>query len=298
MKSIIETIKNNKILTSDGAWGTYLQERGLKPGECPELWNITHRDEVLSIAESYIKAGSDIILTNSFGANPTKLGHYDLKERIHEINETAAAISREAAGSDHFVFGSIGPTGEMLMMGNISGETLQKGFYTQAKALAKGGVDAICIETMSAIDEACLAIQAAKEATDLEIACTFTFEKTIQGNYRTMMGVSPLDMVSAVKEAGATIIGTNCGNGFDQMIDIVGEIRKVDSSTPILVQANAGKPVIQDGKTIFPETPQSMAAKVNDLIKSGANIIGGCCGTTPDHIKAIVNEVNKINKGN
>lgn len=298
MKSIIETINNNKILISDGAWGTYLQEKGLKPGECPELWNITHRDKVLSMAKSYIDAGSDIILTNSFGANPTKLNHYNLKERTAEINEAGAAISREAAGSDHFVFGSMGPTGEMLMMGNVTKETLYKGFYLQAKALAKGGVDVICIETMSAIDEACLAIRASKEATDLEIACTFTFEKTVQGTYRTMMGVSPPDMVTAVKEAGASIIGTNCGNGFDQMIDIVGEIRKVDSSTPVLVQANAGKPEIKDGKTVFPESPQSMASKVDKLITNGANIIGGCCGTTPEHIKAIVNEIKQINKGN
>jgi 5-methyltetrahydrofolate--homocysteine methyltransferase len=146
---------------------------------------------------------------------------------------------------------------------------------------------------MSALDEACLAIKAAKEATHLEIACTFTFEKTVQGTFRTMMGVSPADMVPAVKKAGASIIGTNCGNGFHQMIHIVREIRKIDSSTPLLVQANAGKPVIKDGKTVFPETPESMASKVNELINSGANIIGGCCGTTPEHIKALSKEINK-----
>ncbi|MEJ2627418.1 MAG: homocysteine S-methyltransferase family protein [bacterium] len=293
MKSVIETIEKNKTLVSDGAWGTFLHQQGLKPGECPELWNITHRDKVLLIAKSYIEAGADIILTNSFGGHPIKLEHYGLQERTTEINEAAAAISREAAGIDQFVFGSMGPSGAMLMMGEISEETLYKGFYTQAKALAKGGVDVICLETMSAIDEACLAIKAAKEATTLEIACTFTFEKTVQGTFRTMMGVSPADMVPAVKEAGASIIGANCGKGFDQMIYIVREIRKMDSSTPILVHANAGNPVVKDGKTIFPETPQSMASKVNELINSGANIIGGCCGTTPEHIKAIAQEIKK-----
>jgi 5-methyltetrahydrofolate--homocysteine methyltransferase len=179
----------------------------------------------------------------------------------------------------------------MLMMGEISEETLYDGFCVQAEALKKGGVDAICIETMSALDEACLAIRAACKSTGLEVVCTFTFEKTLSGEYRTMMGVSVAEMVQAVKEAGASIIGSNCGNGFDQMIDIVREIRNIDAVTPILVHANAGKPIFQDGKTVFPETPEMMAAKVRDMIKSGANIIGGCCGTTPTHIQRLVDAV-------
>ena len=291
MNSLLAALKNNKVLISDGAWGTFLHERGLQPGECPELWNSTHRDDVFAIAKSYIDAGADIILTNSFGGSPAKLEHYGLQDRTAELNETAAAISREAAGADHLVLGSIGPTGVMLMMGEVSEETLYDGFCVQAEALKKGGVDALCIETMSALDEACLAIRAARESTGLEVACTFTFEKTINGEFRTMMGVSPAEMVQAVKEAGATVIGTNCGNGFDQMIDIVREIRNIDPFTPILVHANAGKPVFQDGKTVFPETPEMMAAKVKDLIKSGANIIGGCCGTTPAHIQGLVHAV-------
>jgi 5-methyltetrahydrofolate--homocysteine methyltransferase len=251
------------------------------------LWNITHREDVLAIAKSYIDSGADIILTNSFGGSPFKLEHYGLKDRTAELNEAAAAISREAAGEDHFVLGSIGPTGVMLMMGEVSEQALYDGFSIQAQSLKKGGVDAICIETMSAIDEASLAIRAAKESTGLEVACTFTFDKTANGEFRTMMGVSPAEMVQALKEAEADIIGTNCGNGFDQMIEIVQEIRKVDSTTPVLVHANAGKPTFQDGKTIFPETPEMMAGKVQSLIQSGANIIGGCCGTTPQHIHAL-----------
>jgi 5-methyltetrahydrofolate--homocysteine methyltransferase len=291
MRSLLTALKNNKVLISDGAWGTFLHQRGLQPGECPELWNITHRADVFAIAKSYIDAGADIILTNSFGGSPSKLEHYGLKDRTAELNETAAAISREAAGIDHLVLGSIGPTGVMLMMGEISEETLYEGFYIQAEALKKGGVDAICIETMSALDEACLAIRAARESTGLEVACTFTFEKTVRGEYRTMMGVSLVEMIQAVKDAGASIIGTDCGNGFNQMIDIVQEIRSIDPITPVLVHANAGKPVFQDGKTVFPETPEMMAAKVQDLIKSGANIIGGCCGTTPAHIQKLVDTI-------
>ncbi|MGD1044575.1 MAG: homocysteine S-methyltransferase family protein [Bacteroidota bacterium] len=287
MSSLLAALKNNKVLVSDGAWGTFLHQRGLQPGECPELWNVTHRSDVFSIAKSYIDAGADIILTNSFGGSPSKLEHYGLQDRTTELNEAAAAISREAAGGDHLVLGSIGPTGVMLMMGQVSAETLYEGFCIQAAALKKGGVDAMCVETMSDLEEACIAIRAARESTGLEVACTFTFEKTISSEYRTMMGVSPADMVGAVKEAGASVIGTNCGNGFDQMIEIVKEIRSVDLSTPILVHANAGKPLFQDGKTVFPETPEMMVAKVQDLIKSGANIIGGCCGTTPAHIQAL-----------
>ena len=291
MKSLLETLKDGRTLVSDGAWGTFLHKLGLQPGDCPELWNVTHRGEVLSIAKSYIDAGADMILTNSFGGSPFKLEHFGLKDRAYELNKAAAEISREAAGENHFVLGSIGPTGALLMMGQISGQELYEGFAIQAKALKEGGADAICVETMSAIDEASIAVRAAKESTGLEIVCTFTFEKTIAGDFRTMMGVSPTAMVSAVKAAGASIIGSNCGNGFEQMIDIVKEIRSVEPAIPILVHANAGKPAYIEGKTVFPDTPQDMAAVTPALIKAGANIIGGCCGTTPEHIKALVNAV-------
>jgi 5-methyltetrahydrofolate--homocysteine methyltransferase len=293
MKSLLELLKKGNILISDGAWGTLLHQRGLQPGECPELWNITHRDDVYAIAKSYIDAGSDIILTNSFGGHPIKLEHYGLQDRAAELNKAAGSISREAAGADHIVLGSIGPTGKILMMGEISEEKLHEGFCIQAEALKDGGIDAICIETMSAIDEAIIAIRAAKESANLEVVCTFTFDKTALGEYRTMMGVSPEEMVHAVKEAGADVIGTNCGNGFDQMIEIVRAIRKADNFTPLLVHANAGKPIYENGVTIFPETPEMMGAKVNELINCGANIIGGCCGTTPEHIKVLAREIRK-----
>jgi 5-methyltetrahydrofolate--homocysteine methyltransferase len=293
MNSLLAALKKGKVLVSDGAWGTLLHQRGLKPDECPELWNITHRNDVFAVAKGYIDAGADMIETNSFGGSPTKLTHYGLQDRAYELNEAAAAISREAAGSNHFVLGSMGPTGVMLVTEEVPEKTIFEGFCLQAKALKKGGVDALCIETMSALDEACLAIRAAKESTGLEIICTFTFEKTIAGEFRTMMGVTPAEMARAVTRAGASIIGTNCGNGFDQMIDIVREIRGVDQSTPVLVHANAGKPTIRDGETVFPESPEMMAAKVNELIMAGANIIGGCCGTTPAHIRALAREIRK-----
>lgn len=291
MRSLLSAIAKSKILISDGAWGTLLHKRGLQPGDCPESWNISHKSDVAAVAQGYVDAGADMILTNSFGGNPVKLAHYGLADKTAEFNEAAAAISREAAGENRLVLASMGPTGVILMMGEVSEEELYQGFYTQAKALQKGGVDGFCIETMSAIDEACCAIKAAKAATGLEVACTFTFEKTVTGEYRTMMGVAPAEMVEAVKEAGADVIGTNCGNGIDGMIEIVKEIRSVDTTIPILVHANAGKPVLENGSTVFPETPEIMASKALELARAGASIIGGCCGTTPAHIAALAKKL-------
>lgn len=293
MRPLLEELATGRHLVSDGAWGTALQQSGLETGTCPELWNVTHRTEVLGIALSYVEAGADIILTNSFGGNPYKLAHYGLRERTSELNKAAAAISREAAGADHYVLGSIGPSGIILMMGEVTEAALYDAFRIQAEALAKGGADAICVETMSALDEASLAIRAARDATGLAVICTFTFEKTLDGAYRTMMGVSPSSMVEAVKAAGASVIGANCGNGFDQMIDIVQQIRREDNTTPILIQANAGTPIVNNNETVFPEKPAAMAAKVGALIKNGANIIGGCCGTTPAHIRAIAKAIKE-----
>jgi 5-methyltetrahydrofolate--homocysteine methyltransferase len=293
MKSLLAALRRGQPLVSDGAWGTFLYQRGLTPGECPELWNVTHPADVAAIAESYVAAGADIILTNSFGGSPHKLAAYGLADRAAELNVAAAAISRAAAGGGHFVLGSMGPTGVMLMMGEVPEETLAEGFALQAAALQRGGVDALCLETFSAVDEASVAIRAAKDATGLEIACTFTFEKTVTGDFRTMMGVSVEEMVAAVKEAGADIIGTNCGNGFEQMINIVRAIRRVDTTTPVLVHANAGKPLFIDGRTLYPETPADMAGRVGELLAAGANIVGGCCGTGPAHIRALADAIRR-----
>jgi 5-methyltetrahydrofolate--homocysteine methyltransferase len=291
MKTIVETVKAGAVLVSDGAWGTFLHKKGLEPGQCPELWCVTRRDDVLDIAKSYVSAGSDMIETNSFGASRFKLAHYGLDNRAAEINEAAAAISREAAGPDRHVIASIGPTGKILMMGDVTEDAVYDAFAEQAAALERGGADACCIETMTAIDEARLAVKAARDATKLEVVCTFTFDKTVDGTYRTMMGVSPSEMAREMTAAGAHIIGTNCGNGMAQMIEIVREIRKADQKTPVLVHANAGLPQNKDGSIIFPETPDMMAELTPALIDAGANIIGGCCGTTPEHIAAIVRAV-------
>ncbi|MCK5804444.1 MAG: homocysteine S-methyltransferase family protein [Lentisphaeria bacterium] len=284
---ISDAVKAGRTLVSDGAWGTFLQKKGLQPGECPELWCVDRPEDVLDIAAGYIAAGADMVEADSFGATSYKLEHYGLADRVGEINEAAARISRQAAGENNWVIASVGPTGKMLLLGDVTEEQLYESFREQVVALEKGGADAICIETMTALDEACLAIRAAKENTNCEIICTFTFDLTLQGDYRTMMGISPTDAATTAVESGADIVGTNCGNGMERMIDIVKEIRAAVPETPILVHANAGLPQNVDGVDVFPDTPEDMAGMTADIVAAGANIVGGCCGTTPDHIKAI-----------
>lgn len=283
--NILDKLKQGKILLSDGALGTILQSKGLKPGECPELWNITHRSVVKEIAESYLQAGSDIISTNSFGGSRIKLSQYGLGERCAEINQEAAAIYREAAGNTRHVAGSIGPTGKMLLMGDVTETELLDTFTEQAIALEEGGADIIIVETMSAADEASLAVRAARAATGCTVIITMTFSMDLNGDYHTMMGVSPEEMVILMKEAGAHIIGSNCGNGIRDMIAVARAIRSADDKIPVIIQANAGLPELIEGMTVFRESPEMMASFIPDLIKAGVNIIGGCCGTTPAHIK-------------
>ena len=294
MKSIVQQLKNGKFLVSDGAWGTFLQQKGLKPGECPESWNLSHPDEVLDIARSYIEAGADMIETNSFGGTSFKLSLYGFGDKISEINIAASNISRKAAGGSKFVLGSIGPTGKLIMTGEVTGEELYLAFKEQAIALEKGGADALVIETMSDLEEAKCAIQACKENTSCEIICTMTFEKSDERAYHTMMGITPAQMVEELGDSGVSILGANCGNGMFDMIGITEEIRSRNKDIPILIHANAGKPIYKDGITTFRESPLEMASYVKGLLNAGANIVGGCCGTTPEHIRKINEIVRKM----
>ncbi len=288
MKTILERIAQGEILISDGAMGTFLHAKGLGLGECPEAWCISHPAAVREIAESYIAAGSDIVETNSFGGSSLRLEAYQLAGKAREINLAAAALAREAMGNKGYVAASVGPTAQFLKQER--GKALPAQFYDsfkeQAMALAEGGADALCVETMSSLLEAVEAIRAAKENTKLPVICTFTFDAKPRGFF-TIMGVTPERAAKEAVAAGADVVGTNCGNGIANMIEIARQMRAAVPGVPIMVQANAGLPVAESGKTVFKETPEYMASKVEELIKAGANIIGGCCGTTPDHIAAM-----------
>ena len=288
MGKLTDKIEEGRVLISDGAWGTFLHQKGLKVQECPESWNIERPADVMEIAKSYVDAGADIILTNSFGGSPFKLAAYGLENQTFELNRAAAEISKKAAGDQALVLGSVGPTGKMVMMGEVTEEDLLEGMREQVRGLVAGGVDGIVLETMSDLEEARITIEAVKSVTDLDVACTFTFSRTQTGEYRTMMGTGVTEFLEMTREAGANVVGANCGNGTAGMIEVVREMRTIDVDIPILVHANAGLPQYRDGETVFPESPGEMAPQMKELVAAGANIVGGCCGTTPDHIRLIV----------
>jgi 5-methyltetrahydrofolate--homocysteine methyltransferase len=295
MNSILAALRENKILVSDGGWGTFLVAAGLGAGECPELWNVEHPDVVKYIASTYHDAGADIVMTNSFGGTRISLEAFGLGERAAELNEAAARLSREAVGDKAIVMASVGPTGKILMMGEVSEQEVYDAFAEQAIALARGGADACSVETMAALDEAGIAARAVKENTDLELICSFTYNMRTDSGYRSMMGVSPAEMAKSMLAEGADILGINCSIGPVEMIEVVRDLRAAAPDSPILVHPNAGMPQrADDGGVTYPESPEAMARRVPDLIAAGATIIGGCCGTGQDHIRAIARAVKVL----
>ncbi len=295
MGIILERLAKKKLLVSDGAWGTMLQAQGLQGGDIPEEWNASHPDAVRSVAAAYDKVGCDIVLSCTFGGSSAKLKKCGLGERVAELNEKGARLSLE--GAPHAVIAaSVGPTGEFLEpLGDVTEAEMEAIYAEQIAAIFKAGVKALCIETMSSVEEAACAIRAAKKLNkNADVICTMTFSGSPHG-YKTMMGVSCEQAAKGLTEAGADIVGANCGNGPEQMVTIAAEMRK-HTDKPILIHANAGMPQLVDGKTVFKQTPADMAAKVKELVSAGASIIGGCCGTTPEHIAAIKAAVDQLRK--
>ena len=292
MKSFLERVAQGEILVSDGAMGTFLYARGLGAGECPESWCVSHPEVVRGIAEAYVAAGSDIVETNSFGGSECKLERYGFGDRVREFNRAAAALAKEAIAGRGYVAASVGPTGHIVEEegGDVTAAQLYEAFAAQVAALAEGGADAICVESMSSLLEALAAVKAARENTALPVICTFTFEPGVKG-FRTMMGLRPDRAAREIAAAGAHVVGANCGNGIAPMIDIARQMRAAAPDVPILIQANAGAPVVVGGRTVFQELPAYMASRVRELVAAGANIVGGCCGTTPEHIAAMAQAV-------
>ena len=286
-------LDEKKVLIVDGAWGTELMNRGLTPREVPDAWNIDRPEEIYSVALSYVNAGADIILTNTFGGSPLKLAKRGLAEKTAEINRLGTEISKKAASGRVLVFGSIGPTGELIKPLGAATETeLVKGFAEQAKAVAAGGADGIVVETMLDLAEAKAALRAVKENTSLPVGVTMTFSKAGH-NYATLMGVRPEQAAAELDKAGADIVGANCGAGIDLMIEVARLMRPA-TSLPIWCKPNAGLPELVEGKTVYRESPEKMASRFRDLVEAGANMIGGCCGSTPAHIRALVSERNRL----
>jgi 5-methyltetrahydrofolate--homocysteine methyltransferase len=289
MEAILNRIKQGEILIGDGAMGSLLMARAkdLIKGKCPEFINLSRTDILEEIARLYLEAGADIIQTNTFGGSPLKLSAYNLQDQTEEINRVAVQAVRKAVDGKAYVSASCGPCGKMLKpYGTVEPEEMYQSFLRQLKVIIEAGADIICVETMTDIKEALLAIKAAKNISPtIPLMATMTFDKTPRGFY-TMMGVNIEKAASELEAAGADIIGSNCGNGIEKMIEVAKEFKKF-TSLPLIIQANAGLPTVKDDVVVYPETPEFMAEKSKELAAAGVSIIGGCCGTTPEHIRAI-----------
>ena len=284
--SILERLSRGDILISDGATGTYLQDRGLEPGGCPEEFNASHPEIVRGMATAYFEAGSDMVLTNSFGGNRFMLKKYGYGDRLREFNRLASEHARSAAPPGGYVVGSVGPSGEFLEpLGEVTETEMFEAFVEQVTALEEGGADAVVVETMTALEEATLAIRAAKEHTGLTVMATMVFDKGPRGFF-TMMGVTPARAATELSAAGADVVGSNCGNGIEGMVEVAKEMRQATDGY-MLVHSNAGLPELRNGEVVYPEGPDWMAERFQALVEAGVNIVGGCCGTTPDHIRAL-----------
>lgn len=277
-----------RILLSDGAMGTLLQAAGLQPGECGDLWNVTHPERVLQIQQRYVEAGSDCLTTNTFRANRIALESQGLERETEQINRRAVEIAKEALGGrSGFVLGDIGPFGGLLEpYGLTTAEEAESAFLEQAKVLVDAGVDAIIIETMTALEELEISIRAAREAGARCVIASVAFDLSQDGTQvRTMMGVSPGQAVELIQRAGADVAGTNCGANVDiDWATRILEQYRQNSDLPLLAQPNAGKPTLIEGKAVYHRDAESMASKLPQLIDAGARIVGACCGSTPEHI--------------
>ncbi|MCP2520833.1 homocysteine S-methyltransferase family protein [SCandidatus Aminicenantes bacterium Aminicenantia_JdfR_composite] len=285
-KSILD-IANERIVLFDGANGSQLIKLGLPKGTCPESWNIERPEIVKEVHRKYFLAGSDAVLTNTFGGNRIKLSQFGLGDRAFEINFKGAQLACEVKPEEKFVGGDIGPTGKFLRpYGTYTPEEFEEVFYEQADALVKGGVDFLIIETMYDLKEALCALKAAKRAGSMPVLVSLTFNKTKKGFF-TLMGNSVEEVISELEKEGVDGIGANCTLNSEDMVPLVEEIRRY-TDLPLIIQANAGQPIIDmDGNINYEQSVDDYVKYIPEIIKRGANIIGGCCGTDPHYIEKI-----------
>jgi 5-methyltetrahydrofolate--homocysteine methyltransferase len=287
LEGLLSHLRAGKMVLADGAWGTRMQAMGLQGGDCPEEWNVSKPEQIKQIAHEYFEAGADFCMSNTFGGTKYRLVRHGYADKVHEFNRAGAALSVEVANKfDRPVGASVGPTGEFIEPeGMLSHKEMRDAFREQMAALKEGGADFVCIETMYVVDEAVAAIKAAREL-DLFCAVCMTYDSDGRGGYQTMTYATIEESIHALDQAGADILGTNCGHGIAEMVKIARLIRPL-TKKPLMVKSNAGLPKQIDGKLVYRETPQMLADHVTELRDIGIGIVGGCCGTTPEHIAAL-----------
>ena len=285
---LIRRARAGEIIVFDGGYGTMLFAAGLLDGACPELWNDTHPDVVRGIHKGYFDAGSDFVETNTFGGTRLKLSAYQIPERTRDLNIKGAQLARSVCPPGKCVAGSIGPTSHIVEpYGDTSEDELFTNFKEQAEALVEGGVDLFAVETMMYPEETLAAIKGCKTAADLPVMATMFFQYEEANNRdRTMWGNSPAEVAKTLLEAGADVVGMNCGRGPDRAIVIIREMRAV-TDAPLAAYPNAGLPVMKEGQVTYELGPEEMAGDYPALIDAGCNIVGACCGSTPEHIRKI-----------
>jgi 5-methyltetrahydrofolate--homocysteine methyltransferase len=288
-KPLLEAVKERPLL-GDGAMGTQLMFAGLEQGGCGEAWNLTHPEKVLAIQRRYAEAGSDCVLTNTFGGSRIMLNRHGCRDKVIEVNQAAVRITRESFGDRvGYVIGDIGPFGGLMEpYGDFTETQVREAFNEQAQALVDAGADAIIIETQTGLEELGIAIKAAKQAGAPCVIGSMAYDVTLDGStFRTMMGIDPERAAEFMEEHGADVVALNCGTGMDMQRarDAVLRYRSV-TSLPVMAQPNAGLPKLIEMKVVYDETPQDMVSGMVPLLEAGANIVGACCGSTPDHIRA------------
>jgi len=290
---------NKGLFLLDGAMGTQLIASGIELGQCCDYLNIEQPDTILEIHRSYFQVGSDAVLTNTFGANRFALARHGFSDKVEEINNIGAQIALQAAGAGKYVLGDIGPSGDFLEpLGNLKSEGLKGAFIEQAKALSGGGVDGFIIETQTSLDEAAITVEAVKSISDeLPVFASFAFDRVV-GDFKTMMGVDVKSAVTKMISLGVDAVGFNCGTvSLDEYIELtkkfVSAVKILNKKVLVFAEPNAGQPELVDGRAVYKVTPEDFAAAAEKIHSAGVNIIGGCCGTGPEHIKAVFKKIKR-----